>query len=83
MLGLQWNGFDLKKTYLDRINRIIRIIFDHFPEENGQTPSPSANEFVSISRFGGQIFPNDNVWVVDAVLFRRRRIGYPNFLQES
>jgi hypothetical protein len=32
------NGMDsIFKKLLDRINRIYRIFFDHFPEENGQT----------------------------------------------
>jgi hypothetical protein len=40
------NGYYLKKPYLDRINRIIRISFDHFPEENGQSLSPPARRFI-------------------------------------
>jgi hypothetical protein len=37
------NGMDsILKKNLDRINRIYRISFDRFPEENGQTLSPAA-----------------------------------------
>ena len=38
----------LKKP-LDRINRIYKIFLDRFPEENGQTLSPSAKRIVSIN----------------------------------
>jgi len=41
------DSFFIKKN-LDRINRILTIFLDHFPEENGQTPSPSAIEFIRI-----------------------------------
>ena len=42
------NGFDFKKLSLDRINRIYKIFFDRFPDENGQIPSPAANGFIDI-----------------------------------
>jgi hypothetical protein len=37
----------LLKNYLDRIYRIIKIIFflSHFPDGNEKTQSPSANSF--------------------------------------
>jgi len=37
----------LKSFNLDRINRIYRINVDCFPEENGQTLSPSAKVFIT------------------------------------
>jgi len=54
-----WNGFDLYKKSLDRIDqpslksyglagRIYKIFFDRFPDGNGQTSSPAANEFLTI-----------------------------------
>jgi len=46
------NGFDLKYKLLDRIYRINKISFDHFPEENGQTLSPSAKVFLTASYLG-------------------------------
>jgi hypothetical protein len=35
----------LKKS-LDRINRMYKIFFERFPEENAQTLSPSAKWFI-------------------------------------
>jgi hypothetical protein len=41
----------LCEKFLDRIYRIHKVIFDHFPEENGQTLSPSAKEYLPIHWF--------------------------------
>ena len=46
-----WNGFDFYIKHLDRINRIFKISFDRFPEENGQTLSPAAKESKNIYHF--------------------------------
>jgi len=46
------NGFYLKKPKVDRINRINRIFFERFPEENAQTLSPSAKLSIINHQFG-------------------------------
>ena len=43
---MEWIRFYF--MFLDRINRILRIFLDHFPEENGQTPSPPARVLIRI-----------------------------------
>jgi len=51
----------------------MRISVDHFPEENGQTTSPAAKEFVPIYRYIRKerlIFDSDNA----VYFFRRRRM---------
>ena len=45
---MEWIRFYIKN--LDRIYRILRIFLNHFPEENGQTTSPAAKEFIPIHR---------------------------------
>jgi len=45
---MEWIRFYLSK--LDRINMISWISVGHFPEENGQTTSPSGKEFMPIHR---------------------------------
>jgi hypothetical protein len=36
--------FDLKKKHIDRINRMVRMFVDLFPEKNDQMQSPSAKK---------------------------------------
>ena len=40
------NGFDFNFIILDRIYRIIRIIFEGSPDESAQTSSPSTMGFI-------------------------------------
>ena len=62
----EWILFYVK--ILDRINRIDRISFDRFPEENGQTLSPSAKSIINVILSGIENIVSD-FWVCYRVCF--------------
>jgi hypothetical protein len=48
-ISFYYEGMDsILLKNVDRIHRIYKNIFDRFPEENGQTLSPSARVFIDI-----------------------------------
>ena len=51
-MKIKYLGMDsnLMKKLLDRINRIFKNPYGHFPEESGQTQSPSAKNTIFISK---------------------------------
>jgi len=71
------NGFDFYKIIIRAgLTGLSEFFVDHFPEENGQTQSPSANSTRSANFLDIKIHRLAIEPVMVFVFFRRRRIKF-------